>query len=189
MGYRSSGGVIDYYGRSIPNVPDDVVVTYSGAHFSLTDQSTWVFDIQDIAKALSNMCRYTGHVEFYSVAEHLVRVAQYLADAGYPKRVQLAGLLHDAHEAYTSDCPAPFKRHFTVLGRPLKEMEDEVTSAIYSQFGIIEDELTHNAVEQADRQTFYSEYAERPNVGRGLTPRQAEGEFMLAFYSLSAHID
>jgi hypothetical protein len=160
-------------------------VTYSGAHFSLTDRDTWVFDIQDISKALSNMCRYTGHVEFYSVAEHLVRVGNYLHDHGYPQRTQFMGLMHDAHEAYTSDVPSPFKKLIHIDGKPLKEVEDDVTDAIYKQFGILlNDTVSRNAVDQADHEVFLQEYAERPNVGKGLAPREAQALFLTEFYRL-----
>ncbi len=62
--------------------------------------------IEDIAHSLSQMCRYTGHSrQFYSVAEHSVRVSRLVpfADAAW-------GLLHDATEAYLVDIPSPLKR-------------------------------------------------------------------------------
>jgi 5'-deoxynucleotidase YfbR-like HD superfamily hydrolase len=166
------------------NIPTDALVTYTGARFSLVDQSTWVFDIQDIAKSLSNMCRYNGHVEFYSVAEHLVRVANHLRDDGYPNRTQLRGLLHDAHEAYTSDVPSPFKPLITINGVPLKQVEDQITSAINTQFGILDRYEPNEPIERADDLVFLMEYAERPHVGRGLSPAMAQSEFLRTFYRL-----
>lgn len=63
------------------------------------------FDIEDIAFSLSNQCRFNGHVRFYSVAEHSLWVGSKL-----PLHLQLAGLLHDASEAYLSDVPTPVKQ-------------------------------------------------------------------------------
>lgn len=166
------------------HIPSKAIVTYTGTQFDVTDRSTWVFDIQDIAKSLSNLCRYNGHVDYYSVAEHLVRVADYLRMQGYPKRVQLMGLLHDAHEAYTSDAPAPFKSLITIMGRPLKEVEDDVTNAIFAQCGIEDYHEGHEAVEHADHEVFLMEYAERPRPGKGLPPAAAEMEFLNKFYQL-----
>ena len=66
--------------------------------------------LEDIAHALSNQCRFSGHTRaFYSVAEHSVRVAGLLQEQGCPIEVVLHGLLHDASEAYLTDMPRPLK--------------------------------------------------------------------------------
>ena len=45
----------------------------SGNYFDLQDPSASRFEVTDIAHALSNICRFTGHTrQFYSVAEHSV---------------------------------------------------------------------------------------------------------------------
>lgn len=74
--------------------------------------------LDDVATALSNLCRFTGHCRiFYSVAEHSVMVshrARQLAswDGLRPELVRQAaqwGLLHDASEAYAGDVNRPLK--------------------------------------------------------------------------------
>ncbi|SDL01661.1 hypothetical protein [Natronorubrum texcoconense] len=67
--------------------------------------------LADIAHALSNLTRFTGHgAEFYSVARHAVHVSYEVeARGGGPAAVRW-GLLHDATEAYIADVPAPVKR-------------------------------------------------------------------------------
>ena len=87
-------------------------------------------NIEDIAHALAYKCRYTGHCEpFYSVAEHSVRVAGLL-----PPDLKLAGLLHDAAEAYLPDVAAPIKSLIyleTPTGtRTFSYVEKEVLHAI-----------------------------------------------------------
>lgn len=85
---------------------DGYIETVSGKKFFLMRPE---FDIKDIAHALGNNCRYTGHVKRrYSVAEHCVLVSFIMEDQklGDP----FEGLMHDAHEAYIGDMASPWKR-------------------------------------------------------------------------------
>jgi 5'-deoxynucleotidase YfbR-like HD superfamily hydrolase len=90
-------------------------------------------DILDIAHALSNQCRYGGHVrEFYSVGQHCV-----LVSLAVPPEDALLGLLHDAAEAYVVDLPRPLKRSGFLDG--YFRIEAGVHRAIAQRFGIPED--------------------------------------------------
>ena len=84
---------------------DGSITTFSGVRFWPLLPNPADIRIEDIAHALSNQCRFAGHSrEFYSVAEHSVRVSQLCRPED-----ALWGLLHDASEAYLSDVPAPLK--------------------------------------------------------------------------------
>src|SRR5215217_2415409 len=78
----------------------DWIQTRSGVKFHLLDPKPEDFRIGDIAHALSNVCRFTGHVrKFYSVAEHSVRVCETVRDKFGPfgcKSWEYAALMHDA---------------------------------------------------------------------------------------------
>lgn len=88
-------------------------------------------DIETIAHALSLVCRYGGHCrEFYSVAEHCVRVSRLCASTGLD--VGLEGLLHDANEAYLGDCIKPLKR---TLG--WARIEKPLDKVIAERFGLV----------------------------------------------------
>lgn len=104
--------------------PEGVIQTYKGIMIQPLNPKVEHIDIEDIAHALGNMCRYAGHVnEFYSVAEHCV-LASYLA----PKDEQLEALLHDATEAYLVDVPRPVKYlmpDYRVYEARLQEVIDE----------------------------------------------------------------
>lgn len=83
------------------------IFTQSGRKFHYGDHEAMVeaICIEDIAHALSQLCRFTGQCSmFYSVAEHSYAVS-YLV----PEELALQGLLHDATEAYVADLAKPLK--------------------------------------------------------------------------------
>jgi 5'-deoxynucleotidase YfbR-like HD superfamily hydrolase len=86
------------------------IETRSGGEFWPLEPRRCDVDIEDIAHALSNQCRFSGHTRVhYSVAEHSVRVSRLLKEWGASVETQLWGLLHDASEAYLVDLPSPLK--------------------------------------------------------------------------------
>ena len=67
--------------------------------------------LEDIAHALSLICRGNGHIKyFYSVAQHSLNCAKEAQSRGYSKHVVLSCLFHDASEAYMSDLITPIKK-------------------------------------------------------------------------------
>ena len=107
------------------------IVTYTGEEFTPNDPDTGKIHIEDIAHALSLMCRANGHIiRFYSVAQHCINCACEAKARGLSVRVQLACLLHDASEAYLSDITRPVKVHLTEY----KKMEKRMQDAIYDRF-------------------------------------------------------
>lgn len=78
-------------------------------------------NIETIAYALAHINRYTGHVGTYSVAQHCVHVAEKL-----PDHLKLAGLLHDAPEAYIGDVSAPLKAVIADSYKPLEDFYHQV---------------------------------------------------------------
>ncbi|KKW09802.1 MAG: hypothetical protein UY48_C0053G0004 [Candidatus Gottesmanbacteria bacterium GW2011_GWB1_49_7] len=104
------------------------IQTYSGKFFYVNDPRPEEIDVQDIAHALSQNCRFNGHVpHYYSVAEHSVIVSRMV-----PPEDALWGLLHDASEAYLPDVPRPFKGELVNF----KEIENRILMAIIENFGL-----------------------------------------------------
>ncbi|HGE8299586.1 TPA: HD family hydrolase, partial [Serratia marcescens] len=102
--------------------------THSGRHFCYEAISLDAIDIDDIAQALSNICRFAGHLDdFYSVAQHSVLVSRLV-----PPELALEALLHDASEAYCQDIPAPLK----ALLPDYRDIEASVDNVIRSLFGL-----------------------------------------------------
>ena len=105
---------------------DAWIETVSGTKFYFLNPQEDQIKIKDIAWALSNICRFTGHTKrFYSVAEHSYNVAMLC-----PPYLALEGLLHDASEAYLNDIASPVKQFLPEY----KEMEEKVERAIYAKF-------------------------------------------------------
>lgn len=125
------------------------MMTYTGRAFYPYDMRVEDFCIEDIAHALSLLCRYGGHCKkFYSVAEHSVLISRMV-----PKEHAFAGLMHDATEAYLVDMPRPIKVGFPQY----KEMEAKIWTMISQRFGLPA-ELPLE-VHQADGEALWHEMA------------------------------
>lgn len=82
------------------------IQTHYGRRVDVFNPSQADFDLRDIAVALSNTCRFSGHVPFhYSVGQHSLIMSYQV-----PPKLALEALMHDAAEAYMGDVPAPIKR-------------------------------------------------------------------------------
>jgi uncharacterized protein len=182
---------------------DDVsyIRTYSGGRFWPLDPHPDDLEIEDIAHALSNLCRWTGHSEkFYSVAQHCV-----LVSANLPSHPQLEGLMHDASEAYLSDLSRPVK-HAPGLGEVYRQAEKKIEEAIAMKFDLPKD--TSPEIKMVDNRLLYTEArdlmknltwssdsakqneTEEPNylaiTIEPWSPERAKQEFLQRFYLLSS---
>ena len=109
--------------------------TAGGRAFFPLDPRPEDVHIEDIAHALSFVCRFGGHCsKFYSVAEHCVRVSLAVAAAGGSRAEALAALLHDAAEAYVGDMVWPLKQAAALA--EYKAIEHGVERAIAARFGV-----------------------------------------------------
>jgi hypothetical protein len=127
----------------------DWIQTFTGRQFWPLEPRLEDIDILDIAHALSNLCRYGGHVlHFYSVAQHCVYVSRVV-----PPEHALRGLLHDASEAYLIDVPRPIKHAIGM--EAYREAEKRLEAIIYERFGLSGDEP--ECIKTADNQMLRTE--------------------------------
>jgi hypothetical protein len=105
------------------------IETFTGKRFWPLNPIWEDIDIIDIAHALSNKCRYTGHTRwFYSVAQH-----SHLMSYHVPRHYALEALLHDACEAYLPDLAFPIRGAFDGFA----EAEERVHRAVAERFNLI----------------------------------------------------
>lgn len=99
----------------------------SGTMFSYNDPVASDVKIDDIAAALSKICRFPGHLPyFYSVAQHAVN-ASYIVEPEFA----FTALMHDTAEAFTNDLPTPLKHAVPIF----KDLEVKIESAMSKLFG------------------------------------------------------
>ena len=166
----------------------------SGRAFYPLDPRPEEIHIEDIASALSKMCRYGGHCKrFYSVAEHCVLMAH-----AAPDGMHLAALLHDASEAYLSDVIRPIKSHLTNY----LEIEANLERAIARRFtlqwpmpaevkaldeAIIADERDQAMLPAPQAWAQWTPVAPLGVTLQFWTPEKAEYEFLAAFRRYGGH--
>lgn len=132
----------DNIGRRLGEGP--WVQTRSGIQLFPFDDRETEYWIEDIAHALSNQCRWTGHCSpFYSVAQHSVECARHLgrqmpfgATPCDRRDAVLVALLHDASEAYLSDIATPIKRELSL--RAYHNADQRLQIRIYDRFRLRE---------------------------------------------------
>lgn len=135
--------------HSSPVEREPFIQTVSGRRVNPFALAASDIDIDDIAQALANQCRFGGHCRrFYSVAQHSCLVADLVREQGGDAAAGLWALLHDAPEAYLSDLPHPLK-HFSEFGRLYREAEDKLQQSITECFGLPPDPPA--ALREADR--------------------------------------
>jgi uncharacterized protein len=182
-----------------PPAPGPYLQTVSGRWVNPIDPDPQQFDIEDIARALGNLCRFGGHCRvFYSVAQHSVIVSELVEQRGGDVEDLFAALMHDASEAYLGDMPHPLK-HRSALGAVFKEAEDHLEAALREHFaikpGVPEIKRADRALLAAERRAFSAERWAWPELEgvepldielEALSPDESERAFMRRFAELDA---
>lgn len=177
---------------------DQWISLLSGAKFNYNKPEESDVTIEDIASALSNVCRFSGHLpRFYSVAQHLVNTSRIVSPSN-----RFTALMHDTAEAFTNDLPTPLKWALPIF----KELEVSIESAMGKKFGfeypypqevkeadtimlmlekyyVKGDDSIWPLYEKYDK--FYVEpYRHLVNIEHSWQPVRAKREFLERFYEL-----
>lgn len=169
--------------------------TSGDCYLDFTDPHPENIQLSDIARALSNTCRFGGHLSrYYSVAEHALLVAALVEKRGHQPSVVFAALHHDSHEAYIGDLPTPLKR---ALGERYREIVNALDLAVASSLGIDPDVFHCPAVTEADQLALEMEatvmkgrlWFDPPPIPSqwhpGMEPEEARSAFLKAHDRLS----
>jgi hypothetical protein len=183
----------------------DWMMTYTGRHVAPFDPQIADINIMDIAHHLSGVKRYTGATEGdLSVAEHSYWIAWKLRKDGYSAGVQLAGLLHDAQEAWMNDMGRPHKNwlaaHYPAFAKFWDEREDVIGRRVAEVYGVVVP--LHPSIKLYDKCVVHDERdaqfgPKKPwalpgkplgvNV-RGWSKRKARRKFLMLFVQIVADL-
>lgn len=169
------------------------VHTYTGRLVDPLDMHPEDIDVDDIAHALANQCRFQGHTSsFYSVAQHSVIVSKVV-----PPEFAWDGLFHDAAEAYLQDMAKPLKNHPT-LGQAYRgaevRIERVIGDALDVQFPfpepVKEADIVVLVTEARDLMhgtkswTYYHDIVPLKTTIAAWSPRRAKREFLARYEKL-----
>ncbi len=185
-------GVLEIFDILIPRLKKPIMTTsidtYCGIDFHPFNPVPSMVVIEDIAHALSNLCRFSGHCrEFYSVAQHSVLVSSIL-----PQEHKLPGLLHDGSEAYLQDICSPIKK--SPEFKMYRELEANVEAVIAQKFGyafpldprVKEADLILLATEMRDLMPYPLAKPAPPlkETIVPMSPKEAKAAFLQAYYNI-----
>jgi hypothetical protein len=100
--------------------------------------------IEDIAYALAHTFRFGGHTPI-TVAQHCLAVCNKM-----PYTLKLAGLLHDAHEAYIGDLVTPLKRLLAEETNCFQIIAEKIDQVIAEKFGFHHSDFSNIRLKKVD---------------------------------------
>lgn len=138
--------------------------TATGGDFRLDGTSP--VDFADIAHHLSLINRFNGATCLpYSVAQHSLWVAGMLGCRGHDAATQLAGLLHDAPEAYLGDMATPVQEHVfgaetgrNILDTAWEAAHNALAEQIHAAAGLVVTGAMRAAVKHMDLMALRTEW-------------------------------
>lgn len=151
--FQDLNDVLKRYERLVIDQYDGWIQTYTGKKLNPANPSLDQICLEDIARGLSKICRYSGQSRiFYPVSTHSVHVSRDVArrtgDAGLAR----AAFLHDSPEAYLCDIAKPVK----ILCPVYNILEDRMSRAIETKFKLAY-RLDHKEIKKSDKALLYTE--------------------------------
>lgn len=135
------------------------IKTRSGAIVPFGNPKPEHIHFMDIAWAICNMPRFTGHAPIV-VGQHTMEVGRLMMDRferGDPERLEagLVGVVHDFREAYVGDVSSPLK---AVIKGHFREIDNRFGDVIHERFGLTKAaEKHHGLMRDCDFQCLYED--------------------------------
>lgn len=181
--------------------------TRSGGRFDPFNPRADDVVVEDVAHALANLCRFSGHTrQFYSVAQHCVLASMAVTEPD--TRLKLGALCHDASEAYVVDIPSPIKKQSALqLYRDLeKQVMNEVWWALMGTHTLSPEDPRIKQIDlrlcAAEAKQLMKGWREFPSfsdweqAGGPLpikiepwSPKRSQGEFLRRYYMLRRRLE
>jgi len=120
-------------------VPYGCMLTYSGIVVDLLNPHPDMIILDDIAQGLSHTSRWNGQCNYYSIAEHSIRVAERTEDYNE----SLAAMFHDCEEAFWGDIIRPVKYLLKEIHPEFIEKMELLRNMIYNKFNIPDINVKH----------------------------------------------
>lgn len=166
--------------------------TYTGKKFHILNPTLDEICIEDIAHALSQLNRFTGHSIFpYSIGQHCLLVS----DLCSPKN-KFTALMHDSVEAYINDISRPLKQYLPDYKKIELDIEKLIAKKFNLEFPFPEEIHIADAVavstEARDLMPNKPEawiLSQKPRADihiKKMSPKHVEQLFLEKFYELSA---
>ena len=141
-----------------PQAPSDRVGNWmqvrGGRAFWPLDPRPEEIDLDTVASALAKICRFGGHTtEFYTVAEHCVRMSYWIEQRYGNKQLALRALIHDAAEAYVGDMVRPLKHNMGTY----RAVENKILGMVHYKVGLTFNGHLVPEVKEADNRILLDE--------------------------------
>ena len=105
--------------------------TRSGKLIDIFNVNPEDINLDDILTSLSNICRFSGNCDYFSVLQHTLIMAK----CCITPYETVHALLHDTPEFLTNDICSPLKR-MPEIAKIIKPIEEGIFKAIAQKFGI-----------------------------------------------------
>lgn len=154
------------------------ILTHTGIKFDLENPTVDMICLEDIAHALSNICRFTGHTyRFFSVAQHSWNCSMLMRDLELGNEYRIAALMHDAQEAYIGDVSSPLKQLLPDYNR----IETKIARLVSERFGLTHERRVWEKVYEIDKAALAAEIGQIDRNAlsaiQPLNPSEAKGRF------------